>query len=268
VKQVGGYIAVNLLHLPDKPAGVDHYQSPNTTMFTGLVEALAPVERIEVEGDGRALVIAAPFAAELAAGDSVAINGACLTVVTRDDRTCRFQAGPETLRKTNLGELRPGERVNLERALRAGDRLGGHIVQGHVDGLGRIVSQVRHGEWETVWFSCPAELAAQMVPKGSVAVDGISLTLVDVTADGFSVALIPHTLAVTTLGFKRPGASVNLETDILAKYVWKCLHGSGVTWETLRKTGFASAPASLPSPLGGEGLGVRGERGGTPPAGE
>ena len=207
-------------------------------MFTGLVEALAPVERIEVEGDGRALVVAAPFAAELAPGESVAVNGACLTVVAHDARTCRFQAGPETLRRTSLGELTPGQRVNLERALRVGDRLGGHLVQGHVDGLGRIASRRHQGEWEVVWFTCPAELAAQMVAKGSVTVDGVSLTVVDVTADGFSVALIPHTLAQTTLGFKGPGASVNLETDVLAKYVWKCLRGGGVTAETLRQAGF------------------------------
>jgi riboflavin synthase len=195
-------------------------------MFTGLVEALAPVQAVEVEGDGRALVVAAPFAAELAPGESVAVNGACLTVVARDDRTCRFQAGPETLRRTNIGELKSGDRVNLERALRVGDRLGGHLVQGHIDGLGRIASRQRQGEWEVVWFSCPAELAAQTVAKGSVTVDGVSLTVVDVTADGFSVALIPHTLALTTLGFKAAGASVNLETDVLAKYVWKCLRGA------------------------------------------
>ncbi len=207
-------------------------------MFTGLVETLAPVEQIAVEGDGRALVIATPFTSEITIGESVAINGACLTVVARDERTCRFQAGPETLRKTNLGELQPGDRVNLERALRLGDRVGGHLVQGHVDGLGRIASRQRQGEWEVVWFSCPASLAEQLVPKGSVTVDGISLTVVDVTADGFSVALIPHTLALTTLGFKGPGASVNLETDILAKYVWKCLRGGGVTLETLQRTGF------------------------------
>jgi len=207
-------------------------------MFTGLVEALAPVERVEVEGDGRALVVAAPFAADLAPGESVAINGACLTVVARDGRTSRFQAGPETLCRTNLGELRPGDRVNLERSLRVGDRLGGHLVQGHVDGLGRVSSRRRQGEWEVVWFSCPAELAGQVVSKGSVAVDGVSLTVVDVTADGFSVALIPHTLALTTLGFKQPGASVNLETDVLAKYVWKCLRGGGVTPDTLKQAGF------------------------------
>jgi riboflavin synthase len=122
--------------------------------------------------------------------------------------------------------------------LRLADRLGGHLVQGHVDGLGRIAECRQQGEWHLYWFSCPAELALQMVPKGSVAVDGVSLTLVEVTAERFSIALIPHTLTHTTLGFKRPGATVNLETDLLAKYVWKCLRGGGVTWDALRQAGF------------------------------
>jgi riboflavin synthase len=161
-------------------------------------------------------------------------------VVASDAHTCRFQASPETLRCTNLGELKPGDRVNLERALRTGDRLGGHLVQGHVDGLGRIRDRRRQGSWETLWFSCPQDLAAQIVPKGSVAVDGISLTVVDVTAEAFSVALIPHTLAQTTLGYKRPGATVNLETDLLAKYVWKCLRQGNVTRETMQRAGFLS----------------------------
>jgi riboflavin synthase len=197
-------------------------------MFTGLVEALGTVCRLETDGTGRRLIIAVPsFSAELTIGQSVAVNGACLTVVERADDTCRFQVGPETLRRTNLGELLPGDRVNLERALRLSDRLGGHLVQGHIDCLGRIAERIRQGDWELIWFDCPDNLAAQMVPKGSVAVDGVSLTLVDVAADRFSVALIPHTLAHTTLGFKQPGASVNLETDLLAKYVWKCLRGEG-----------------------------------------
>jgi riboflavin synthase len=191
-------------------------------MFTGLVEALGTVHRLESDGDGRLLTMAEPaLAPQLSLGESVAVNGACLTVVRRDAQTFDFQAGPETLKRTNLGELRPGDRVNLERALCLGDRLGGHLVQGHIDGLGRIASRQRQGDWELVWFRCPEELAAQMVSKGSVAVDGVSLTLVGVTGDGFSVALIPHTLANTTLGFKPEGASVNLETDLLAKYVWK-----------------------------------------------
>jgi riboflavin synthase len=193
-------------------------------MFTGLVEALGTVTSIEPDGAGRRLVIAEPrLAAGLSIGESVAINGACLTVVENDRSTFRFEAGPETLRRTNLGELTAGDRVNLERSLRLSDRLGGHIVQGHVDGVGYIASRERQDDWETVWFRCAAELAAQMVAKGSVAVDGVSLTLVDVEAERFSVALIPHTLALTTLGFKAVGATVNLETDILAKYVAKLL---------------------------------------------
>jgi riboflavin synthase len=122
-----------------------------------------------------------------------------------------------------LGELRPGDRVNLERSLRLNDRLGGHLVQGHVDGMGKIAERRKEGEWEFVWFSCAPELTAQMVSKGSLAVDGISLTLVEVSEGRFSVALIPHTLGATTLGIKHTGATVNLETDLLAKYVWKCL---------------------------------------------
>jgi riboflavin synthase len=153
----------------------------------------------------------------------VAVNGACLTVVGRDARTCRFQAGPETLARTNLGELAVGDRVNLERSLRLGDRLGGHWVQGHIDGLGRIVERQREADWELFRFTCSGDLAAQMVSKGSVAVDGVSITLVDVDKERFSVAVIPHTLANTTLGFKQLGASVNLETDLLGKYVWKYL---------------------------------------------
>jgi riboflavin synthase len=197
-------------------------------MFTGLVEALGVVCHIESDGAGRNLTIAEPrLAAELAVGESVAVNGACLTVVERDAEVFRFQAGPETLLRTNLGELQVNDRVNLERALRLADRLGGHLVQGHIDGLGHLASQERQGDWELVWFRCPPELAGQMVSKGSVAVDGVSLTVVEVRPDAFSVALIPHTLAQTTLGGKTAGAAVNLETDLLAKYVWKCLQSLG-----------------------------------------
>jgi riboflavin synthase len=194
-------------------------------MFTGLIERMGEVRQIEPDGaGGRILVLAAPgFAAELALGESVAVNGACLTVIARDADSIQFQAGPETLRRTNLGKLTPSDRVNLERALRLSDRLGGHLVQGHIDGVGHIIERQSQGDWETVWFACPPELAKQMVSKGSVAVDGVSLTLVDVAAARFSVALIPHTLTNTTLGFKQPGATVNLETDLIAKYVSKYL---------------------------------------------
>ena len=208
-------------------------------MFTGLVEALGTVHRLDREGAGRLLVVAEPtIATGVTVGDSVAINGACLTVVAHDAHTCSFQVGPETLRRTNLGDLNPGDSVNLERSLKVGDRLGGHFVQGHVDGLARISQIDRQGDWVLTWFGCDAEWTAQMVSKGSVAVDGISLTLVNVTADGFSVALIPHTLAKTTLGRKTVGDVVNLETDLLAKYVGKCLRGGGVTWDTLKQSGF------------------------------
>jgi riboflavin synthase len=192
-------------------------------MFTGLIESLSAVRRVESLDDGVELTISADLANELAIGESIAVNGACLTVVAKDADSFRVQAGFETLARTNLGELHDGDRVNLERALRFGDRLGGHLVTGHVDCLGSIRSRERRGEFELISFACPPEWTRQMVPKGSITVDGISLTLVDATNDGFSVMLIPHTLGVTTLGFKKPGDSINLETDLLAKYVQKQL---------------------------------------------
>src|ERR1700722_4617136 len=142
-------------------------------MFTGLIEALGVVREAIPTGAGRDLLIeSAAMAAELSLGESVAVNGCCLTVVGRDSQTCRFQAGPETLRRTNLGDLCPGNPVNLERPLRVGDRLGGPLVQGHIDGVGRIDRLLSDGDWVLFWFTCPPELAAQMVSKGSGAVDG------------------------------------------------------------------------------------------------
>jgi riboflavin synthase len=195
-------------------------------MFTGLVETLGSVVSIENDGHGGKLLTLAEkrLAPQLTVGESLAVNGACLTVVQQDSDNFCFQVGPETLLKTNLGELRARDRVNLERSLRVGDRLGGHFVQGHVDAVGRIAERKTQGEWETVRFHCPAELTRLMVAKGSVAVDGISLTLVDVAADSFSVMLIPHTLAATTLGFKKVGDAINLEADMLAKHVQKLLN--------------------------------------------
>lgn len=189
-------------------------------MFTGLVETMGVVRSAVPDGTGTLLTIEEPaIARDLPLGASVAINGVCLTAVAGDDRSLSFQAGPETLKLTNLGDLKPGMKVNLERSLKLGDRLGGHIVQGHVDGVGRIERRERQGEWEYVWFACPLEMTQQMIRKGSVTVDGVSLTLVDVEPGRFSVALIPHTMAITTLGFKQPGDTVNLETDLFGKYV-------------------------------------------------
>ncbi|QDU63944.1 Riboflavin synthase [Planctomycetes bacterium Pan216] len=211
-------------------------------MFTGLVESLATVVDVRDDANGRKLTVTtSDLAGELTLGESIAINGCCLTVVHFTEESATFEAGPETLAKTNLGELLAGSRVNLERALRVDGRLGGHLVQGHVDGVGTVERRETQGEWETIWFNVGA-LARQMVPKGSVTVDGVSLTLVEVTETSFSVALIPHTLAATTLGSHRPvGARVNIETDILGKYVLKLLgqFAGGLSLETLRSAGMA-----------------------------
>jgi riboflavin synthase len=189
-------------------------------VFTGLVREVGTVESMD---DGRLLVEAPETAAGAAAGDSVAIDGVCLTVVARDGARLAFDAVPETLARTSLGALRDGSRVNVEPALRAGDALGGHYVQGHVDGVGVVRSVEREGEGRRVWFDVPAELLRYVVEKGSIAVDGTSLTVAATDERGFAVALIPHTLDATTLGELDGGDRVNLETDVLAKYVEKLL---------------------------------------------
>ncbi len=189
-------------------------------MFSGIVEALGTVAELRDEPPGCTLVIREPkIAAETTVADSVSINGCCLTVVAADAETMAFQAGPETLKRTNLGDLTVGSPVNLERALKVADRLGGHFVSGHIDGTGQLVERSDMGDWSTFWFSVSPALARQMAPKASIAVDGVSLTIVDSEPKRFSVALIPYTLAVTTLGSLKVGDRVNLETDILAKYV-------------------------------------------------
>jgi len=195
-------------------------------MFTGLVEALGEVARVESQPPGVRLVIRHPeIAHDVAIGDSIAVNGCCLTVVAIENDEFGFDAGEETLRRTNLGRLSPGCQVNLERSLQLGDRLGGHLVTGHIDAVGTLDERRDDEDWSYFWFRVPKQQARQMASKGSVAVDGVSLTLVDVEDDRFSVALIPHTLQVTTLGGLQIGNEVNIETDLLAKYVERQLTG-------------------------------------------
>ena len=191
-------------------------------MFTGIVEELGTVERIEDQGDAVRLSVHGPLVTtDAGLGDSIAVNGCCLTVVTNTDGVFTADVMRETLAKTSLGAFEPGTRVNLERAVTPATRLGGHIVQGHVDGTGRVSSREPSEHWELVTISVPAELERYLVAKGSITVDGISLTVVDVADGVFTVSLIPETLARTTLGFKQPGDVVNLEADVIAKYVEK-----------------------------------------------
>jgi riboflavin synthase len=186
-------------------------------MFTGLVREVGTVLSMD---EGR-LVIETTLAAEL--GDSIAVNGACLTVVAHANDTLAFDAVPETLLRTSLGDLHTGSRVNLEPALRAGDALGGHYVQGHVDGVGSVRDVVPEGDGKRMTFAAPPEILRYVVEKGSIAVEGTSLTVATVDDDGFAVALIPHTLEHTTLGGLQREDRVNLEVDVLAKYVEKLL---------------------------------------------
>ncbi|MFC4059856.1 riboflavin synthase [Planomonospora corallina] len=189
-------------------------------MFTGIVEELGEVAAIEPLKDAARIAIRGrTVTADARHGDSIAVNGVCLTVVGVDGEVFTADVMKETLDRSSLGVLRPGSPVNLERAVRADARLGGHIVQGHVDGTGVLLSREPGEHWEIVRISLPAELGRYVVEKGSIAVDGVSLTVVGVDGDAFSVSLIPTTLDLTTLGGKRPGDPVNLEVDVIAKYV-------------------------------------------------
>lgn len=190
-------------------------------MFTGLVQGLGTVDAVEQTGDGVRLAIATPLARELQPGDSVAVNGVCLTAV--DPTPERFAADVmhETLRRSSLAAAAPGARVNLELPLRAHDRLGGHVVQGHVDGLGTVAELREDGFARVVRIATAPDLLRYVVEKGSIAVDGVSLTVAAVDDGSFSVSLIPETLERTSLGTAAPGATVNLEVDVLAKYVEK-----------------------------------------------
>jgi riboflavin synthase len=185
-------------------------------MFTGIVREIGAV----VAFDGSRLVLAAPeTAGDAAIGDSVAVSGACLTVVEAADGRLAFDVVPETLSRTALGRLEEGGSVNLEPSLRIGDRLGGHVVQGHVDAVGRVRSIAPEGDGRRLWVDAPHAVLGYCIEKGSIAVDGVSLTFAAFDDDGFEVVLIPHTLAVTTLGRLEPGDEVNLEADVLGKVV-------------------------------------------------
>ncbi len=191
-------------------------------MFTGIIEAVGTVARIDALAAGRRLTIESPLpASEIRIGESIAIDGACMTVVAVEDDAFAVDVSSESLRRTTLGDRRPGDRVNLERSLRLGDRLGGHIVTGHIDGTGRIAAITAEGESFIYTFEVGPELSRLLVDKGSVAVDGISLTCFNCRDDRFDVAVIPHTREVTTLGRKNAGDRVNIENDLLAKYVEK-----------------------------------------------
>jgi riboflavin synthase len=211
-------------------------------MFTGIVRHVGVVRGVRPAGGGSRLSIdLGPLAAGLRAGDSVCVNGACLTAVAASGEEAEFDVVAETLRRTTLGALRPGGRVNLERSLQVGDGLDGHLVQGHVDGVARVRAVREDAGW-LVEFAAGRELTDLMVPKGSVAIEGVSLTLVDVAEGRFSVAVIPTTLRETTLAGLQGGQEVNIETDVIGKYVRKYLGPSashGLTMEKLKDAGFA-----------------------------
>lgn len=192
-------------------------------MFTGIVEAVGDVVTVTPRGETARIAVRSRLASEVQLGDSVALNGCCLTIAEPHAQELRFDAVRETLERTALGDLVPGARVNLERAMSASARFDGHIVQGHVDEAGRVRELRRRGQDVQLFVATSRGFAEQCVPKGSVTVQGVSLTVVGVESDGFDVALIPHTLEVTTLGGLAPGARVNLEADVLGKYVRRFL---------------------------------------------
>ncbi|MFI8293202.1 riboflavin synthase [Streptomyces sp. NPDC085614] len=193
-------------------------------MFTGIVEELGEVTAVERLADASRFRLRGPLVTEAAKhGDSIAVNGVCLTVVEFGDGEFTADVMAETLLRSSLGALEVGSRVNLERPMAVGDRLGGHIVQGHVDGTGSILDRTPSENWEIVRIALPAHLSRYVVEKGSITVDGVSLTVVEAADDWFSISLIPTTLALTTLGIKRSGDPVNLEVDVIAKYVERLL---------------------------------------------
>lgn len=217
-------------------------------IFTGIIEELGKIKKIHKGSDsGRLTIEADVVLSDVKLGDSIAVNGICLTVVKFDRKFFDVDVMAETLRKTNLEELKPGDRVNLERALKVGDRLGGHIVSGHIDGVGIISRQQREDIAILTEIKAPEEVMKYVVTKGSIAIDGISLTVVNCTDESFVVSLIPHTAKLTTLGYKRVGDRVNLESDIIGRYVERIMgftdnksykQGDSLSLDFLAKNGF------------------------------
>ncbi len=211
-------------------------------MFTGIIEEMGSVKALKHEGAAARLAVSASTVLkDTALGDSICVNGVCLTVVDMDKSGFSADVAVETLKVTNLGELKAGAKVNLERALQLSARIGGHLVSGHVDAVGRIRERREEGNGWRIFIDAPDAVLRYVIKKGSIAIDGISLTVADVDKKGFSIAMIPHTAKLTTLGFKSAGDSVNLEADIIGKYVERLLPGrveGGVSLELLRKTGF------------------------------
>ncbi|MBX7083044.1 MAG: riboflavin synthase [Nannocystaceae bacterium] len=220
-------------------------------MFTGLVRTVGRVAAITERAQGRRLAIEGALPpADLALGASVCCAGVCLTVVAAGPGRFELDVAFETLRKTTLGALTPGDRINLEPSLRVGDALGGHFVSGHVDGIASVRSMLARGDARELWIDAPAELMPLVAPKGSVALDGTSLTVNDVDARGFMVGLVPHTLSVTTWGSVAPGAAINLEVDVVARYVARLLGrggtNGGVTTAMLVEAGFMNPAGGAP----------------------
>ena len=200
-------------------------------MFTGIVEELGEIVAVEHGAESAVVTVRGPLVtSDATPGASIAVNGVCLTVVDHDGETFSVDVMAETLRRSSLGSLQAGALVNLERAMAAGSRFGGHIVQGHVDGTGQILARVPGDRWEIVQFTLPAQISRYVVEKGSITIDGVSLTVSALTEDTFSVSLIPTTLELTTLGHKGVGDLVNLEVDVIAKYVERLLtHPTTIT---------------------------------------
>lgn len=221
------------------PIGAVGRHENEHSMFTGIVQEIGQIASLR----GALLSVRGSKVLHLLKeGDSIAVDGACLTVVGFDAATFSVQVSPETFRRTTLGKRAAGDRVNLERAMAVGDRFDGHFVQGHVDGVGLVTNVVPEGEFQRWTFQAPEAVAKFLAPKGAVAIDGISLTVIDPQADSFEVAIIPATVEKTTLQHKKPGDAVNMEADIIGKQIYHYLHReaeSGITMEALKRYGFA-----------------------------